>query len=242
MTATAARCGTPLSEAAPCGFGNNTNKKQLNKDMKTKRRTTTDRLGAYLTATVGTSLLAAVQSDAAIVTLDISAFDSPNAGLMPDSDSSAYLLPGNKIFIYTYNSWAGVAADWDGPLNLAMKSDGSGLFKFGPGDVIGAGIGPSANWSSDRNNNTYFNREGAKQPSWGASSFIGFQANSATTPLYGWLEVTWDAPNNTFEFLSGAYEDSGASITLAIPEPVSMLSTMGMLASGLLIRRRKLAA
>jgi hypothetical protein len=61
--------------------------------------------------------------------------------------------------------------------------------------------------------------------------------------------VTWDSSTDTFEILSGAYEDqvgvainAGDTGVSAIPEPVSMLSTMGMLASGLLIRRRKLAA
>ena len=60
--------------------------------------------------------------------------------------------------------------------------------------------------------------------------------------------MTWNG-TDTFEIISGAFEDqAGVAINAgdtgvsAIPEPMSMLSTMGMLASGLLIRRRKLAA
>jgi hypothetical protein len=62
---------------------------------------------------------------------------------------------------------------------------------------------------------------------------------------YGWLEVRWTGSTNQFQILAGAYEDQvGVPILTptAIPEPASALSTMGMLASGLLIRRRKLAA
>ena len=65
---------------------------------------------------------------------------------------------------------------------------------------------------------------------------------------YGWLEVTWDRGKDEFEIISGAYESEvGVAILAgqgasAIPEPASVLSTMGMLASGLLIRRRKQVA
>jgi hypothetical protein len=78
----------------------------------------------------------------------------------------------------------------------------------------------------------------------GANSFIGFRSGNNH---YGWLEVTWDSVSKDFEFIKGAFNDvAGEGIEAgrgasAIPEPASVLSTMGMLASGLLIRRRKLA-
>lgn len=212
------------------------------KHMKTKSNTTRERLGTYLTAAIGAGTLAGT-ADAAIVTLDISAFGGPNANL-PDRQSMIVpLLPGNFMSVTNnrFGQISGVGADWSGPLNLAMKADGSGLFNFGTGAVIGA----SAKWNSDYNYKTYFKYSGTTQPAWEAGSCIGFQANSATTPLYGWLKVTWAPLSNTFEFLSGAYENSGAPILAGVsvvPEPASALSTMGLLASGLLIRRRKVAA
>jgi hypothetical protein len=219
--------------------------------MKNKRKSTTDRLSSYLTAAVGISTVVGT-ADAAIVDLDISAFDKPNADVAIYDISFPLIITYNYLFtanVYRIHgsSWTGVA-DVSDRLDLAMISDGSGLFNFAAGATIGATIGPAANWNSDMNYSSFFNYDGDKQPVWNAGSFMGFRANSnMATPLYGWLEVTWDPTTNTFEFWSGAYDDSGAAILAgagasAIPEPASVLSTMGLLASGLLIRRRKLAA
>jgi hypothetical protein len=214
--------------------------------MKKKPTNVGDRLGGYLTAVVSVGTLAGT-ADAAIVNIDISAFDGPNANLPTGGFLPMALVPGNPMNWYNvspFDGSTGVAAQWNGPLNLAMKADGFGLFKFATGATIGA----AANWASDFNSYTYFNYAGIKQPDWGSGSFIGFQANSNSTPLYGWLEVTWDSQNNIFEFLSGAYEDSGASILAGagavsvIPEPSSALATIGLLAGGMMIRRRKQAA
>ena len=62
---------------------------------------------------------------------------------------------------------------------------------------------------------------------------------------YGWLEVTWSAEEEEFFILSGAYNSTlNAPITAgdagisAIPEPSSALGTLGVLAAGMMIRRR----
>jgi len=59
--------------------------------------------------------------------------------------------------------------------------------------------------------------------------------------------VTWDAVNDNFEILSGAYEVvAGVAIqagaVAAVPEPASARSTLGLLSGGMFFRRRKLAA
>ena len=240
MTATAARCGTPLSEAASRGFGNNTNKKQLNKDMKTKRRTTTDRLGAYLTATLGIGCLAG-NSEAAIQIIDITPFAGPNGGVSSGS-SSTFNFAGVTNGLQIYNNdavWHQWGLDGDYGVYFAVNGFYHGYIrKF----ASGATIDGDAQFSGTVAYTAFrFGPEPAALD-FGSNSFVGFKANGN----FGWLKVTWDSSTDTFEIWSGAYETSGAPILAgdlgAIPEPVSMLSTMGMLASGLLIRRRKLAA
>jgi hypothetical protein len=238
MTATAARCGTPLSEAASRGFGNNTNKKQLNKDMKTKRRTTTDRLGAYLTATLGIGCLAG-NSEAAIQIIDITPFAGPNGGVSSGSSSTfnfAGVTNGLQIYNGKYSLWGfdGVDNVYFAVNSIFINAD---IRKFSSGATI-----DSAARFNDLPDYTVFKLTSTEAPDFGSNSFVGFKANGN----FGWLKVTWDSSTDTFEIWSGAYETSGAPILAgdlgAIPEPVSMLSTMGMLASGLLIRRRKQVA
>ena len=53
--------------------------------------------------------------------------------------------------------------------------------------------------------------------------------------------MTWDG-DDTFEILGGAYDDSGAQIAAgqtvaAVPEPASVLGTLGLLAGGMFVRR-----
>jgi hypothetical protein len=243
MTAAAPRHGTTPFRTRTSRIRNAKTNNTTN--MKNKRKSTTDRLSSYLTAAIGISTVVGT-ADAAIVSLDISAFDGPNAGLADYTDDVFLIIPGNVFVIANQFQYPIGSVGFTGAmailpeLNLAMKSDGTGLYNF----AAGASIGASTNWNSVYVYDSYFNKDGSKQLDWNAGSFMGFRANSNTaTPLYGWLEVTWDADTNTFEFLSGAYDNTGAAITAGpIPEPASVLSTMGLLASGLLIRRRKLAA
>ena len=81
-------------------------------------------------------------------------------------------------------------------------------------------------------------------PDFGAGSFLGFvDANER----YGWLEVTWDNATGNFEILSGAFENVPgvgiqAGATAAVPEPAGAFGTLGLLAAGAFVRRRRQAA
>ena len=72
---------------------------------------------------------------------------------------------------------------------------------------------------------------------------MGFRSANG---YYGYLEVTWESATNTFEVLSGAYEDQvGVGIlagAAAVPEPSTAMLSLGALAAGACIRRRKQAA
>jgi hypothetical protein len=213
--------------------------------MKTKRVTTTNRLGTYLTATVGTSLLAAVQSDAAIVAIDIEPTGFNIAGPNGNAPSGDYRLAydfpmaGGGLMVAFNGFDSQYIYGIIGVSGLEFATAGALLTptNFSSGTPIGSGAFIVGNPY-----NSIFGVSGVDVVTdFGPNSFMGFRTAQGN---YGWLEVTWTGLTNEFEILGGAYEDqAGVPIAAgAIPEPVSMLSTMGMLASGLLIRRRKLAA
>lgn len=81
-------------------------------------------------------------------------------------------------------------------------------------------------------------------PNFGSDSFMGFRSSNGH---YGWLEVTWDYTTGDFEILGGAFEDVAgvgieAGAVAAVPEPASVLGTLGLLSAGAFVRRRKVAA
>jgi len=49
----------------------------------------------------------------------------------------------------------------------------------------------------------------------GAGSFIAFRFGTSGNYNYGYLEVTWDSSNTTFQILSGAYESDVNTAILA---------------------------
>jgi hypothetical protein len=215
--------------------------------MKNKRSNVGDRLGTYLTAAVGIGTLAGT-ADAAIVDLDVSTISALNGGVAPGAvrfvNFSTLGGPSGTIVLYNYT---GYAMGISGKNGAKLAVDGAGNaspHRF----TLGQQIDASAQWVAGDPPNTYrslFYHYYDKSPDFGANSFMGFRS---TDNKYGWLEVTWNGSTEEFYIVSGAYEDSGNSIKAgadsisAIPEPASVLSTMGLLASGLMIRRRKLAA
>jgi hypothetical protein len=235
----------PLSEPAHRGFGNQNKQKN---NMKNKRRTTPERLGSYLTAAVGIGTLAGT-ADAAVVNLNVSSISAVNGGVVPGNMASVSLsslggvgLTGDLFIMNIYDGYfTGIA----GSVSFAVN-DVNGYavpHKFSAGQQIDA----SANWTSGVDPASVFAYTGSpKSPDFGPGSFMGFRSLNGR---YGWLEVTWVGAAEEFYILSGAYEDvagvgilAGAGAVSAIPEPTSVLGTMGLLASGLMIRRRKLAA
>ena len=119
-------------------------------------------LASYLTAGLGAGCLAAT-ADAAIISLDVSSV----SGSRTATDSGARFnwdVAGNTLYVDAYEDRAlanvGLAAYWDGDLNLAMTAGNDGLFKFATGAIIGSG----ANWASDDNSLSLFNYDGTKQP------------------------------------------------------------------------------
>lgn len=242
----------------------------MNQKIRQSSRAHSDRLGSYLAAAVGASTLAAT-SDAAIVNLDFSALSGPNAGLASDAEGSISLqgldarLTGTlhtfnaKVFgsnIYTGLAGSGVdivnsdyiyampqrfsaGSTIDGNASYFLGDHRYSVFRF---EYRGYYYEPYTNegnyypgyWEGG---DTY------TSPNFGADSFLGFRSNGH----YGWLEVTWNSSTQVFEILGGAFEDVAgvgieAGAVASVPEPASVLGTIGLLAGGAFVRRRKLAA
>ena len=80
----------------------------------------------------------------------------------------------------------------------------------------------------------------------GTTGYAGFTFDEGgTTPVYGWMQISFDSGGETFTVEQWAYEDSGAPIQVAaIPEPSTMLLlTAGFagLAATRLRKRRRMA-
>ena len=199
------------------------------------------RLGTYLTITVGAGTLAGT-ADAAIVNLDIgpSGLDigGVNGGVVGGVKKTISPFPGGgKLNLYHDVGYKGLGGDNN--LRFAYNGSWASPRKFAANAVIDN----SADWTGSYKY-TVFQYGAYESPDFGPNSFMGFETANGN---YGWLEVTWDSATYNFEILSGAYEDlPGVAIQAgamaAVPEPASVLGTIGLLAGGAFVRRRKVAA
>jgi hypothetical protein len=222
------------------------------KSMKLQNKTTTTRLGGYLTAAVTCGTLASTAS-AAIVNLDISSIDGINGGVSNGGNPTfamSSLSPGLTGSLQLYNN---VSKYWglDGDDYLFFATTANDTVTSPRNFSSGSLIGASANFESSSIYTMFRYDSGAVSPDFGAGSYIGFKS---ANNHYGYFEVTWQSAANTFEILSGAYEDqagvgilagAGASAgggTSAVPEASTSLGLLALGAGGLLTRRRKQAA
>jgi len=218
-------------------------------------------LGRYLAAGLGATGLATVESEAAIVMLDIAALGSNsvnvtgiNAGvtygdIFADIDGDGF----KNVTAFPTSSFGQSSSSNDFRL-LNGYEYGNYFFGFRPASNIRfandgfiatptkfgneASIGSGANWEGDLN--ALFRRNATAAPDWGANSFLGFRLNPTTvfpepTNLYyGYFEVTWDSTLNQFQILSGAYESTpNTPIITPVPEPSTVaLAGIGALALG----------
>lgn len=207
-------------------------------------------LASYLTAGLGASCLA-VTADAAIVTFSNSG--SFIEGTVDDGDQPtiSFSLPdGSGLMIDSYGS----------PSFFELNLSGLGRF-----------TGPSGVWVEDYYGYQFpiINLLGFGDPIFAHSSTSSY-SNSATLVGYGepqadftgdvsgylgfvtefgnkgWLKVAFNSTTGLFSYDGGAVATAGEELTAgqiaAIPEPASVLGTIGLLSAGMFVRRRRLAA
>ena len=196
-------------------------------------------LTSYLTTAVTVGTLAS-SAHAAIVSLDITSISGPNAGVAPGSFNTidmSTLHSGLSGQLQTYN---GIDGKWGMDVDSQAYFIVNGGFTSPKNLASGASISASSYFDSV-SGSVLFRIGGNVSPDFGAGSYIGFRDANGSL---GWLEVTWTSATNTFEILSGAYESTPhVSIAAgAVPEPSTALLSLGSLAAGAFIRRRKQVA
>lgn len=228
-------------EDSPLRF-HEANDRKLTLKMKSSS-TKSGRLGSYLTITVGAGTLAGT-SEAAIVNLDLGPSGLNIAGVNAGLNSSKTTVPfptGGVLEVYHRDGRDYTGLDGDYGLVFAISGGYASPRKFSAGDIIGNQI---SNWSGTAYDTVFRYGNFDISSDFGSGSFMGFRTAGGN---YGWLEVTWDSASGNFEILSGAYEDvPGVAIqagpVAAVPEPASVLGTLGLLSAGMFLRRRKRAA
>ncbi len=219
--------------------------------MKLQNKTTTTRLGGYLTAAVSCGTLASTAS-AAVVTLDVTSISGINGGVPDDDDHPRFPLSSlhsGLIFgdLGIYNDTAGDYLGLGNSRHMAFAVNSLTTDASPKNFSSGAMVDASSLFDGDYAE-TLFSYDGSKSPDFGPNSFMGFRARGdlSGSPewYYGYFEVTWMSATNTFQILSGAYEDQiGVGIAAgAVPEPSTAVLSLGALAAGALIRRRKQVA
>lgn len=215
--------------------------------MKQKAKPTPDRLGGYLTAVVSVGTLAGT-ADAAVITFSNSG--SFIEGTVDDGDQPVIVISlgdGTELQIDPYFLSTGLELSFTA---ISGRFTGVGTFfgGFYPGiSLLSFGDSIFAN-----NSGTYPYIAKLVKGEIPQSDFVGDVSGyiGFVTPNNnkGWLSVDFNSATGLFAYNGGAVatmgEDltAGATAVSAIPEPSSALATIGLLAGGMMIRRRKQAA
>lgn len=196
-------------------------------------------------------LLAGHRANAGVVSIDLTGYLGPNAGLaFCDSTSINSFTPGSESRLDIENGtdcgffgrlYGLSLQGFPGGIAAATGDAGNAVpIKFGAGALIDATAGGGA--FQDSSFPTVFGRPfGAVSPAFGPNSFLGFRD---TLGRFGYIEVTWNGID-TFELFSAAYESTpGVAIQTpsagAVPEPTSM-AIFGLGALGMAYRARRKA-
>ena len=210
------------------------------------------RLASYLTVGLTGSLLANAHCDAAIVTIDLTNVGGNNiTGTNGGVASGTKLTIGDWLGAGTgnleiYNNRGGATNYWgfDGDNGVSPSSSYLLFGIFGTANTspknfsAGSTIDSSTTFAGTASK-TMFRKAGTPDyvsADFGAGSFMGFRFGTSGNYNYGYLEVTWDSSNTTFQILSGAYESTANTSILAgataAAVPGGGVSAMALMALG----------
>ena len=182
-------------------------------------------------------------AQAALISIDVSAFNGINGGIAAGTVADFTIIPGAKLRIYnnytngSSNTFHGLGnAGTSGtleifngatpPTNIQSKP-----FAYNPGQSIksttGSGLSDgvghivvSSFSQTIVNGAVWYNTGTFTSPDFTSSNYLGFKTQAGN---YGWLNTTWTASTGQFQVLSGAYESVvGADIftpSAPVPEP-----------------------
>jgi hypothetical protein len=194
-------------------------------------------------------------AQAAIVNIDVSAFNGINGGIAAGTFADFTIITGVNLRIYNNytnfqsNTFTGLGnAGSRGTLEIANGAVEGNIqsrpFAYNPGQSIKSTIGPqgftdgvgsiiiSSFSQTIVNNASWYSTGTFTSPDFTSSNYLGFKTQAGN---YGWLNTTWTASTGQFQVLGGAYESVvGADIftpSAPVPEPGTWAAA-ALLASG----------
>ena len=215
--------------------------------MKRNKKQSNTRLGGYLTAAVSCSTLASTAS-AAIVTFANSGSFIEGTVDNGDQPTITIALPGGEnLYIDGFNGSASIdltfGTDFNTSTNGRFTGSGVSYNIYYPGlDLLSYGAPIFANNSGIFPQVGYVVLDGTPQADFvgDVSGYIGF-----VTPLgnKGWMDVAYNSTTGLFQYNGGAVATAGEDLLAGqVPEPSTAVLSLGALAAGAFIRRRKQAA
>jgi hypothetical protein len=195
-------------------------------------------IGRYLAAGFGVTGLATVESEAAIVNLDVSSISGVNGGLSPGGVTNftgfVPATPGTGFTVY--NAFGSYSQRGVTQLSRVRFAAGPALAsptKFVAGNLVSSANSFPSSYYQSVFSTTY--GAGGVSPNFGPGSYLGFRIQDQFVPTnfyYGYLETTWNSTTNQFQILSGAYENT-PNTAITVPEPSAIaLTGIGALALG----------
>jgi len=200
-------------------------------------------LATYLAVGVTGSILVNAQTEAGVVMIDLTNVQGnnitgTNGGVVPGGELTIddWLGAGTgRIEIYNQFTYGYTGLDGDDGLNFAVNGSGDASPRnFASNETIDS----SATWTGSAARTVFeYGDASAVSADFGAGSFIAFRFGTSGNYNYGYLEVTWDSSNTTFQILSGAYESDVNTAILAgatggAPVPGPAVSAMALMALG----------
>lgn len=203
------------------------------------------RLTSYLNAGLGACCLG-VTADAAIVTFSNSGSFIEGTVDNGDEPTHSITLPDTSVLKIDPGSYPRYLQL---RLDAGAKFTGTGGFEndYSSVSLLDFGDAIFANsFSSFYPETALLVADGKPQPDFtgNVSGYIGFITGFGNK---GWLKVAFNSTTGLFSYDGGAVATAGEELTAgqtvaAVPEPASVLGTLGLLAGGMFVRRRRLAA
>ncbi len=182
-------------------------------------------------------------SDSKFLWVDMGTGGSPGAAAL--GPKNRYSPAVSSPSFYLWFRYSGARPEWvsnDGAVSPGLIFDGdNNAVARAPYSYVGLlTLGTIVNSSlSFGSNYKPFRTTGAGATSWtpGTTGFIGVEFNTNTTPLFGWVQISYNA-NQSITVHDFAYESSGGAITI-IPESSTFAALAGLLAGSAALYRRR---
>lgn len=186
-------------------------------------------------------------ADGQFLWVDMGTGGSPGAAALGPQDRYHPTITSPSFYLFfRYNSGGPEWVSNDGAVSPGRVFDGNnnavaqtGISNTVRDLALGTTIDGSLNLGS---NYSRINRSGINDAQWapGTTGYIGVEFNTNTSPLFGWVQLSYNL-DQSITVHDFAYESSGGAIGAGIPEPATTVALAGLLAgsAALYAKRRR---